>query len=146
MEDIIIVINNETINKYNKYYFQKYPKRKKPPIDSPLHPSMNKWIIMKRPQMNDLKQKWKEFGVWVVEMNNLSNLKINKCQITINFYFKDKRKLDLDNRSPKFLFDAFVSCELLVDDNYFHLNPLILKGNYDKDNPRMEIQISNIER
>jgi Holliday junction resolvase RusA-like endonuclease len=145
MADINIIINSNTLEKYNTYYFSKYPKRKKLPIESPLHPSMNKWMVMRRPQMNDLKQKWKEFGLWLLKEKNLDGLHIDKCKITITFYFKDKRRIDLDNRSPKFLFDAFVEGGLLIDDSYFHVNPLVFIGKYDKEMYGMVITIRVLE-
>ena len=56
---LLITIDNNTLIKYNKYYFNLHPKRRKEPIETPHHPSINKWFIMKRPQMNALKQNWK---------------------------------------------------------------------------------------
>jgi len=97
---------------------------------------------MKRPQMNDLKQKWRDFTVWVVKQYDCENLQIDKCTITYKFYFPTKRKQDTDNRSPKFLNDGLVESGLLVEDDYNHVNPIAIWCGYDKDKPRMEVIIN----
>lgn len=144
IKDIKLTIDNKTLEKYNKYYFSKYPKRKKIPIDSPTHPSINKWMIMKRPMMNDLKQKWKEFIVWFVEENNLTNKKIKKCEMTFISYFKTKIRKDCDNTVPKFILDGIAESGLIVDDDSLHITSLTLQCGYDKENPRTEIYIKLI--
>lgn len=95
--------------------------------------------------MNDFKQKWKEFSIWVVDYYGYRNLNIEKCTITYKFYYKTKRRQDNDNRTPKFCNDGFVEAGLLKDDDYEHLNPLILWGGYDKDRPRMEVIIDVLD-
>lgn len=138
---LILTIDNTTLQKYNSYYFKKFPKRKKEPIESPTHPSINKWMIMKRPMMNDLKQKWKDFIVWFVEENGLTNKRIEKCSMTFISYFKTKIRKDCDNTVPKFLLDGLAESGFIVDDDSQHLESLTLKCGYDKENPRTEILI-----
>jgi hypothetical protein len=96
---------------------------------------------MKRPQMNDLKQKWKDFTIWVVKKYGYENLHISKAIITYNFYFGNKRRHDNDNYVCKFTNDGLVDSGIVVDDDYLHLNPLIKHSDYDKEHPRMEILI-----
>lgn len=137
-----IISNQETLDKYyNEYYFKKYKKRKKRIIEKPWHPSLNKWIILRRPSMNNLKQQWKEYGVWLINYYGLTNLNIEKCVITFKYYMPTKRRTDNDNMTPKFFLDAMVESGLIKDDSYFIVNPLILWLGYDKNNPRMEIHI-----
>ena len=145
MDDVKIIINKKSVDDYLLYYFVKYPKRKKPPITKPIPPSLNDWMIMPRFKMNSQKQIWKEFGIWLIKENNLENMKINKCEITIEYFFKDKRKRDSDNYTPKNLFDSFVISGLLIDDDFGHVESLTLKGNYSKEDPRMEITFSEIK-
>lgn len=95
--------------------------------------------------MNHQKQIWKEFGEWLVDYNGLAGINIERCRIIIEYFFGDKRKRDLDNYSPKYLFDAFTSVGLLVDDDYTHIESLLIKAGVDKDNPRMQITISLLE-
>ena len=139
--EIKLVIDNEVLEKYNEYYFKQYPKRKKIPIESPTHPSINKWMIMKRPQMNDLKQKWKDFIIWFVEENKLTNKKIEQCEMTFISYFKTKIRKDCDNTVPKFILDGIAESGLIIDDDSLHLISLTLKCGYDKEWPRTEIFI-----
>ena len=96
---------------------------------------------MPRPQMNHEKQVWKEFGEWLVKYYGYESMKIEKCNITIVYYFGSKRRHDADNYTPKNLFDSFTSSGLLVDDDLDHVQSLTIKGNYCKERPRTEIYI-----
>jgi hypothetical protein len=139
--DIKLVIDNDVLKKYNKYYFEKYPRRKKVPILKPIPPSLNVWMVMPRFQMNAQKQIWKEFGEWLVKYNKLENKKVDKCNIIIEYFFDSKRRHDADNYTPKNLFDSFTVSGLLIDDDFNHVESLTIKGNYSKENPRTEIVI-----
>ena len=46
--EYIITSDNYTLAEYKKYYFKKYPRRKKFPIKTCLHPSINTWFILTR--------------------------------------------------------------------------------------------------
>jgi len=147
MENIIkIIIDDNTLDEYNKYYFSEYPRRKKIPIDKPIPPSLNQWMVMPRHQMNSVKQIWKDFGVWLVKRDGLENKKVDLCSITIEYFFPDKRKRDADNYTPKNLFDSFTVAGLLIDDNFNHVQSLTIMGNYCKECPRTEINIHVLER
>jgi Holliday junction resolvase RusA-like endonuclease len=137
--EIKIVIDNTVLDEYNKYYFDKYPRRKKVQILKPIPPSLNTWMIMRRFQMNAQKQAWKDFGRWLVSYNGLENKKLEKCKIEIEYFFDSKRRHDADNYTPKNLFDSFTVSGLLVDDDLSHVESLTIKGNYSKENPRTEI-------
>jgi Holliday junction resolvase RusA-like endonuclease len=139
VSEIKIVIDQDVLDKYLKYYFAKYPKRKKKPIENPMPPSLNTWMIMPRFKMNSQKQVWKEFGNWLVEYYGYKNKKINKCKIIIEYFFSSKRRHDADNYTPKNLFDSFTVSGLLIDDDFNHVESLTIIGNYSKDNPRTEI-------
>jgi len=141
ISQIKLVIDASTLDKYNSYYFKKYPKRKKKPIEAPTHPSINKWMIMKRIMMNALKQSWKDFIIWFVEDNKLTNKKIEQCEMTFVSYFKTKIRKDVDNTVPKFILDGMSESGLIFDDDSLHLTSLTLKCGYDKERPRTEIFI-----
>lgn len=98
-------------------------------------------MVLPRPQMNGEKQKWKEFGEFLVAYYGFQNKQIDKCSIIITYYFDSKRRHDADNYTPKNLFDSFTSSGLLVDDDLSHVQSLTIKGDYCKENPRTEIQI-----
>ena len=65
---------------------------------------------------------------------------IEKCKITITYYFKDKRRRDPGN-FDKFVLDFLVESGFITDDNYFVIKEFTTKGKVDKNNPRMEIEI-----
>ncbi len=96
---------------------------------------------MKRPRMNALKQKWKDFGVWFINDCGYSNLKIDNCSILFTVYFNINRRRDLDNMTQKFIIDSFVESGFIVDDDYKHVAEITMRCGYDKDNPRTEIKI-----
>lgn len=145
-DKISIKINKDTLLKYEKYYFNKYPKRKKRPIKCCITPSLNQWSILPRIACNDLKQKWKEFIVWIVNDLNLADKYINNCNITYKFYMPTKRTFDLDNQTPKFINDGLVAAKLLEDDNINFVHEIKLVGGYDKEDPRMEIEIKILNK
>ena len=140
-QTITLTLNKEVLEKYNQYYFKKYPKRKKVPIERPLHPSINVWMIMKRPAMNNLKQIWKEFCVWWIQDLGYQNLNLKEFEMTFITYMPTKRRSDPDNMSPKFILDGFSEAGLILDDDGTHLKSLTLQTSYDKENPRTEILI-----
>lgn len=65
---------------------------------------------------------------------------LQKAVVTIAYYFKDKRRRDPDNYSGKMILDGLVRADILQDDSFNNID-LLLRGNYDKDNPRTEIEI-----
>ena len=137
-DTIKLVIDENTLNDYNNFYFSRYPKRRVIPINRPLHPSTNTWFVMRRPQLNALKQKWKEFIVFFIENEGLSGLKIQKCTMEFTSFFKTKIRADCDNTTPKFLIDGLVEAQFIEDDDYLHLQSITLRCGYDKLNPRTE--------
>lgn len=138
---IKLVIDNATLSEYENYYFGIHTKAKKPPIAHPWHESINTWMIMKRPAMNALKQRWKEFIIWFVERNGLNNEQIEKCQMSFFTYYPTSRRHDIDNSVPKFILDGLVEGGLIVDDDIEHITKLELQCAIDKDWPRTEITI-----
>lgn len=146
MTEIKIVIDNQILEKYNQYYFSIHPRAKKPPIEHPYHPSINTWFVMPRPQMNALKQKWKDFGVWLIDSLGYTNMKIDQLELEYITYMPTRRRIDPDNVCPKFLNDSLVESGFIVDDDGQHIRALILKTGYDKDNPRTEIYARILEK
>lgn len=135
------MIDNNTLSEYEKYYFKLHPKAKKKPIDKPRHPSINSWMIMKRPMMNALKQKWKDFILWFIDNQGYTNLHIEKCEMKFITYFETNRRHDVDNSAPKFILDGLAESGFIVDDDSKHLTSLTLEVGVDKENPRTEIEV-----
>lgn len=48
MSEYKLVIDQKIVDEFNEYYLKRHPRAKKPPIEKPLHPTMNTWMIMRR--------------------------------------------------------------------------------------------------
>lgn len=140
-KNIKIVIDNSVLSEYERYYFKNHPKATKKPIANPYHESINQWMIMKRPMMNALKQRWKDFICWLIENQGYTNLHIEVCDIKVKTYYKTNRRHDVDNSVIKFILDGFSESGFIIDDDSKHVQSLLLECYVDKDNPRTEIEI-----
>ena len=68
-----------------------------------------------------------------------------KCaMVEIAYYFKTRTRRDPDNFSGKFILDPLVREGVLVDDSFDNV-VLRLRGGYDKQHPRTEILITELE-
>lgn len=141
-KELKLVIDNNILDKYNEYYFKNHPKAKKKPIERPIHESINKWMIMQRMSMNALKQKWCDFGTWFIKSLGYENMSLEEFDMHFTSYMPTKRRADPDNYVPKFLLDSFTNSGFIVDDDGRHLKTLSLSTDYDKDNPRTEIDVT----
>ena len=140
-----LILDQALVDEYNSYYFKKYTRARKPPIDKPHHPLLNTWMILSRQQMNNLKQRWKFFGIWWIKKLGYDGLLLDRFTMTVTTYMPTRRRADCDGTVPKFLLDSFTEAEFIVDDDYKHLEELTLRMGYDKDNPRTEIVIKTID-
>lgn len=141
MEEIKLVIDEDVLRRYEEHYFAKHPRARKRPIPHPYHESINTWMILKRPEMNALKQRWKDFGVWFIEDQGLTNLRISKCEMIYKIFFSNHRRHDNDNYTPKFVQDALVESGFIVDDDSEHITKLTMCCGVDKEWPRTEITV-----
>jgi len=142
MKHIKLTIDEEALAAYEKHYFSIHKQAKKKPIAHPYHESINQWMIMKRPMMNSLKGKWKEFIVWFIDQQGYSNLRIDKCELVFTTYYSTNRRHDVDNTCPKFILDGLCESGFIVDDDSNHVLKLTLMCGVDKNRPRTEIDIS----
>lgn len=138
---IKLVIDNTALEEYEKVYFAEHPRAKKKPIAQPYHESINKWMIMRRPQMNSLKQKWKEFIAWLVESSEYRDLHIEQCEIKFITYYGTARRHDIDNGCPKFIIDGLCENGFIIDDDSKHITSLTMQCFVDTENPRTEIEV-----
>jgi len=102
-------------------------------------------IIPSRMTMNAKKEKYGKLGEWIAAKYNLTDLNISNSLMEWRVFGETKANRDLDNISAgiKFLNDGLaVKSHFYVDDNYNHINPLIIVGDIDKEHPRTEIRIS----
>lgn len=141
-----IVINNQILDTYADYYFKLHPKARKKPIEKPIPPSLNQFIALKRMAQNTLKQKYKDFAIWLADYYNISNLHLTKCKMTYICYYSNKRRRDIDNLCiiPKLINDGFTVAGVWGDDNADNLlivfNPIMI----DRDNPRLEMELEEL--
>ena len=138
---IKLTIDAQSLAEYDKHYFSIHTKAAKRPIPYPFHESINQWMIMRRPMMNALKRKWKDFIVWFIERQGYANLRIEKCELVFSTYFNTNRRHDVDNTCPKFIIDGLCESGLLVDDDSTHVQRLTLMCGVDRQRPRTEIDI-----
>lgn len=140
-----IVIDKKDVETYCDEYKELHPKSRIPPIKHPSHPSINEWMIKTRQAMNGMKQKWKDFSIWIVREYGWEDMGIKSCELYFTTYFDNKRRRDNDNYTPKFIMDGFVEAGLLIDDSNSVVKSLTIECKYDKENPRMEFLFKNIE-
>lgn len=138
---IKLVIDNTVLAEYEKVYFAGHPRAKKKPITQPYHESINKWMIMRRPQMNALKQKWKEFIAWLVDNSEYRDFHIEQCEIKFITYYGTARRHDIDNGCPKFIIDGLCENGFIIDDDSKHITSLTMQCFVDTENPRTEIEV-----
>ena len=138
---IKLVIDNAAIEEYEKVYFAEHPRAKKKPIAHPYHESINKWMIMKRPQMNALKQKWKDFSAWLIRRSEYRDIRIEQCELKFITYYGTARRHDIDNGCPKFILDGLCESGFIIDDDSKHITSLTMQCFVDADNPRTEIEV-----
>lgn len=147
MDSIKLILDRNLLDEYyNDYYFKIHPRARKRYITAPCVPSINVWFILPRPQMNNLKQLWKDFIVWWINKENLNDLKLEEFRMTFRMYMPSKRRSDPDNYTPKFLLDGFTESGFIADDDGKHLKALTLITDYDKHYPRTEIYIDIIKK
>ena len=72
------------------------------------------------------------------------NYNIEKCKMTITYYFKDRRRHDPGNYE-KILLDCLVEANIITDDNYGVITEFTTIGSYDKENPRTEVVIERLD-
>lgn len=142
MKKLKLVIDRDILRAYEGHYFAIHTKAKKRPIPHPYHESINVWMIMKRPMMNALKQRWKDFIVWFIENQGYTNLRIDRCDLEFFAYYPNRLRHDPDNSTPKFILDGLCESGFLVDDDCEHVEKLTLRCGVDLEHPRTEILVT----
>jgi len=151
---ILITLNKDIFAEYEKEYFRLKPRARVFPFRK--NKTKNKELMYSVLSLNDilpipadiygtLKEKWGDFGVWVAKRYNVSDMNIQNSILEIRVFSETKAKKDNDNVAGgyKLFGDGFaVQSGMFIDDNYNHINPIIIGCDYDKENPRMEIRIT----
>ena len=107
-----------------------------------IHPSLNKWAKQWNPYKQGIEKRYIEEEVSYCSLD-VPEFE-NEVSITITYFMPSKRRYDPDNYSPKFYMDALVYNGIIRDDSGKIIKALIIKMDYDKDNPRAEILIEEL--
>ena len=108
-------------------------------------PSLNEWSRMHWAKAARLKKQW-EHDVYYCAYSVRPKTPIKFAKVKITYFFKTNRHRDIvDNYSPKFLMDGIVKAGVLVDDRTEYVGIPELVPDFDKDNPRVEIEIEEVE-
>ena len=110
--------------------------------------SLNELLPINSMSYKTTKTKWGELGTWLANKYGYNDLNLTNSLIEVKFFNETKANSDNDNSigASKILFDGLYSkSNMFIDDNYNHINPLIVSTEYDKNNPRMEIRITTFE-
>jgi Holliday junction resolvase RusA-like endonuclease len=108
-------------------------------------PSYNKYMGNSKSHFvyHDKKKKW----LWLVRSALPHSYKTFDVPVAIKieYFFKNKRRRDLDNYSGKFIMDALVYYNIIRDDSIKYVPLLILKGNLGSKQEKTVINIKKIE-
>ena len=101
-------------------------------------PSLNKYAGRKNVwQYRADKQEWKDL---VCLYSHRPKTPYKKANVTITYFFKTKARHDPDNYNGKMILDGLTAAGIIQDDS-FDCITLTIKGGYDKENPRTEIEV-----
>ena len=106
-------------------------------------PSNNKYIGNSNSFRLYAKEKEKWHLLVKAAINAKPNKPLEKAVVRIKYFFKDKRRRDPDNYSGKMILDPLVREGILQDDSFNNIK-LVLDSEYDKENPRTEIDITEV--
>ena len=110
------------------------------------YPTLNEVIkASKSHYMAYANQKKDYTALTMMHANNMPKIDY-KADYTFTWYRKDRRN-DPDNIQvgTKYIFDGLVKAGKLENDGWKQINCIVHKFKVDKDNPRVEIDISKIE-
>ncbi len=112
-------------------------------IINEIPPSNNKFIgRTNRWEYQKVKKQWAELILFLCSPKPKTPIK--KSVVRIKYYFKTRVRHDPDNYSGKMILDGLVKAGIIEDDSFGNIT-LELSGGYDKENPRTEIEIVEIE-
>ena len=107
-----------------------------PPSDNKFKGRQNVW------EYRTEKERWLEV-IWYACVGKRPSKPFKKATVTITYFFPTRGRRDPDNYSGKFILDGLVAAGIIQDDS-FQCIDLRLKADYDKKNPRTDVEV--IER
>jgi Holliday junction resolvase len=103
-----------------------------PPSDNKFKGRKNVW------EYREAKKEWHDI---VAIFSKRPPKPFGKAEVRITYFFPTRGRRDPDNYSGKFILDGLVNHGILKDDSFSCID-LVLRGSYDKTNPRTEIEIT----
>lgn len=70
---------------------------------------------------------------------------ICRADITIAYYFPDRKRRDPDNYSGKMILDGLTAAGIITDDDFDHIGLTIKKAGVDRKFPRVELMIEDLD-
>ena len=105
-------------------------------------PSNNKFIGRNaRWEYQEIKKYWEELIFYTCRPRPDKPFK--KAVVTLTYYFPTKIRHDPDNYAGKLILDGLTRAGIIEDDSFDHVQ-LVLRGGYDKENPRTEIEVEEV--
>lgn len=89
------------------------------------------------------KEKWH----WLIKaaIKHKPTKPLLKAIVSITYFFEVNRRRDPDNYSGKFILDPLVKEGIIADDSFKVIDLRIKQGGVDKNNPRTEIEVMELE-
>lgn len=103
-----------------------------PPSNNKFKGRENHW------EYRGLKKQWEQLVLY--KCRPKSKTPYENVIVKITYYFPTRIRHDPDNYNGVFILDGLVKAGILKDDS-FNCITLLLEGDYDKQNPRTEIEI-----
>lgn len=142
---IILILDQDELDEYLEGYFREHPRRRKKPVENPVHPSINVWTGKHYQQRNNMKQGWNDFILWFIDKYKLGGYGITKCNVHCHLVFPTKHRRDPDNYTHKFINDGLVESGFMVDDSFKQILVSSYSSSYEKGNYRTEITVDIVE-
>lgn len=104
-------------------------------------PSMNKYKGRQNPwEYRNDKKHWEE----LVRLScRWHKAPIAKSVVELKYFVKTRRRHDPNNYDGQFITDGLVKAGVIADDSFDAIT-LVLVGDYDKQNPRTEISVTEV--
>ena len=107
-------------------------------------PSLNVWSWMHWSKASQIKKQWEKDIYYTSHQqryDNRESLPYEKAKVRITFYFKTHANRDFDNMNLKFPLDGLVKAGVIADDSTKVIGQVEIVPAYDKNNPRVEIEV-----
>lgn len=104
-------------------------------------PSLNRFAGRKNEwEYRQFKSEWKSMVSWYCPRHLTPP---QRARVTIEYFFPTKGRRDPDNYAGKMILDGLTAAGAIPDDSFGCIE-LLLRGNYDREQPRTEITIEDI--